>query len=59
LFLGENHEQLKINFTRNEDIRKLTCRSRNTIGQAEASVDVDILCKFRINFSRKKMQKYS
>jgi hypothetical protein len=43
--LGENQEQLRINFTRSENIQKLTCRTRNTIGQSEASVNVDILCK--------------
>jgi len=43
--LGENQEQLRINFTRSENIQKLTCRTRNTIGQSEASVNVDIVCK--------------
>jgi len=43
--LGENQEQLRINFTRLENIEKLTCRTRNTIGQSEATVNVDILCK--------------
>jgi hypothetical protein len=43
--LGENQEQLRINFTRIENIQKLTCRTRNTIGQSEATVNVDILCK--------------
>ena len=45
LYIGENQEQLKINFTRIENIQKLTCRARNTIGQSEATVNVDILCK--------------
>lgn len=43
-----------MNFTRTENIKKLTCRSRNTIGQSEASVNVDILCK---NFFEKKTNK--
>ena len=47
--LGENQEQLRINFTRLENIQKLTCRARNTIGQSEATVNVDILCKIRKN----------
>jgi hypothetical protein len=34
-----------MNFTRLENIKKLTCRTRNTIGQSEATVNVDILCK--------------
>jgi hypothetical protein len=34
-----------MNFTRSEYIKKLTCRARNTIGQSEATVNVDILCK--------------
>ena len=44
-FLGENQEQLRMNFNRSENIQKLTCRTRNTIGQSEATVNVDILCK--------------
>jgi hypothetical protein len=34
-----------MNFTRLENIQKLTCRTRNTIGLSEATVNVDILCK--------------
>lgn len=45
IILGENQEQLRINFTRIENIQKLGCRARNTIGQAEANVNVDVLCK--------------
>lgn len=44
-FLGENQEQLKINFTRMENIQRLTCRTRNTIGPSESTVNVDVLCK--------------
>ena len=47
ILLGENQEQLKLNFTRLENIQRLTCKTRNTIGQSEASVNVDILCKQR------------
>ncbi|CAF4461809.1 unnamed protein product, partial [Rotaria magnacalcarata] len=32
LIRGENQEQLKINFTRIENVQKLSCRARNTIG---------------------------
>ncbi|UJR26198.1 hypothetical protein I4U23_007541 [Adineta vaga] len=49
LIRGENQEQLKMNFTRLEDIQKLTCKTRNTIGQSEASVDVDILYKPKLS----------
>ncbi|CAF0721711.1 unnamed protein product [Rotaria sp. Silwood1] len=46
---GENQEQLRINFTRMENIQKLTCRARNTIGQSEATVNVDILYKPKLS----------
>lgn len=46
LFLGENHEQLRINFV---GIEKLACRARNTVGETEASLDVNILCKNKID----------
>lgn len=38
---------MKLNFTRLENIQRLTCKTRNTIGQSEASVNVDIFCKQR------------
>lgn len=44
-----------MNFTRTENIKKLTCRSRNTIGQSEASVNVDILCKSFFEKNNKKV----
>jgi hypothetical protein len=43
---GEHQEQLRLNFTRTQNHDRLTCRSRNTIGQSEASLAVNILCKF-------------
>ncbi|CAF1352673.1 unnamed protein product [Adineta steineri] len=49
LIKGENQEQLRINFTRLADIQNLTCRSRNTIGQSEATVNVDILYKPKLS----------
>ncbi|CAF2358063.1 unnamed protein product [Rotaria sp. Silwood2] len=49
LIRGENQEQLRINFTRIENIQKLTCRGRNTIGQSEATVNVDILYKPKLS----------
>ncbi|CAF0814406.1 unnamed protein product [Adineta ricciae] len=49
LITGENQEQLKLNFTRLENIQRLTCKTRNTIGQSEASVNVDILYKPKLS----------
>ncbi|CAF3212195.1 unnamed protein product [Rotaria sp. Silwood2] len=42
LILGENQEQLRINFT---DIENLSCRTKNTIGQTQARINVNILYK--------------
>jgi hypothetical protein len=53
LILGENQEQLRLNFTRVENVKKLTCKTRNTIGQSEATVNVDILCKRERRFPLK------
>lgn len=49
--LGEQQEQLRVNFTRAENIERLSCRARNSIGQAEATVQVDILCKRNASLS--------
>jgi hypothetical protein len=42
LIIGENEEQLGINFT---GIEKLSCRAKNTIGQTEVNININILCK--------------
>ncbi|UJR22794.1 hypothetical protein I4U23_025826 [Adineta vaga] len=46
LILGENQEQLRINF---QGIEKLACRAKNTIGQTEVNLDVNILYKPRLS----------
>ncbi|CAF3492851.1 unnamed protein product [Rotaria socialis] len=51
LIRGENQEQLKINFSRMENVQKLSCRARNTIGQSEATVNVDILYKPKLSMA--------
>ncbi|CAF3452190.1 unnamed protein product [Rotaria socialis] len=42
LIRGENQEQLRINFT---DIKSLSCRAKNNIGQTENRIDVNVLYK--------------
>ncbi|CAF1156523.1 unnamed protein product [Rotaria sordida] len=46
LILGENQEQLRINFT---DIENLSCQARNTIGQTEARININILYKPKLS----------
>jgi len=41
-YIGEHDEEMRINFT---GIRKLTCRARNTLGESEQSLDINLLCK--------------
>ena len=40
--IGESQDQLRINFT---EIKKLSCRAENSIGQTETSININILCK--------------
>ncbi|CAF1291780.1 unnamed protein product, partial [Adineta ricciae] len=46
LILGENQEQLPVKF---HGIEKLSCRARNSIGQTEAYLDVNILYKPKLS----------
>ncbi len=59
MIIGENEEQLGINFT---GIEKLSCRAKNTIGQTEVNININILCKIKkYNFliDKKKRKTFS
>jgi hypothetical protein len=47
LIVGENQEQLRIHFF---GLEKLSCRAKNPIGQTEASININILCKINDTF---------
>ncbi|CAF3607707.1 unnamed protein product [Adineta steineri] len=48
LILGEYQEQLRIDFV---GIEKLSCRAKNTIGQTEANIDINILYKPKLSIN--------
>lgn len=43
LIIGENNEQLAMNFT---GIEKLSCRARNDIGETQENLYINIQCEF-------------
>jgi hypothetical protein len=51
MIIGENQEQLGMNFT---GINQLSCRAKNTIGQTEEKIQINLLCKIEKYFSFKK-----
>jgi len=50
IIIGENDEQLGVNFT---GIEKLSCRAKNSIGQTEDNININIICKIKKNRKNK------